>query len=124
MLPYALLRLHHNALLSQIFHFPKFFNEELGVSMSSLAFWGTAAVCIDAVTDPLVGSWTDNLRTPWGRRRPFLAIVPLLLAATIFFHTPWWSDEEFNYGVWSVRVRVSVRGRVRCIVCVCITETL
>ncbi|HEY2661045.1 MAG TPA: MFS transporter [Caulobacteraceae bacterium] len=42
---------------------------------------GTAimvSLIVDAVVDPLVGQWSDTVRTPWGRRHPFLyASAPL-----------------------------------------------
>lgn len=46
-----------------------------------------------AIIQPLVGSWSDRLRTKWGRRRPFmLAFAPvsalLLLATPAFAHLP------------------------------------
>lgn len=46
-----------------------------------------------AIIQPLVGSWSDRLRTRWGRRRPFmLAFAPvsalLLLATPAFAHLP------------------------------------
>lgn len=76
----------------------QFFNEELGVSFSSLAFWGTAAVCVDAVTDPLVGGWTDNLRSEHGRRRPFLFFAPVFVAATLILNGC--PPDGVDYGVW------------------------
>lgn len=35
---------------------------------------------VDAVADPLVAHWSDGLRTPWGRRRPFILVASPLLA--------------------------------------------
>jgi Na+/melibiose symporter-like transporter len=36
----------------------------------------------DLVTYPFIGNWSDNIRTRWGRRRPFVVIGALLLAVT------------------------------------------
>ena len=47
-----------------------YYNQVLGLS-GSLA--GTAvfiALCLDAVSDPVVGSWSDFARSRWGRRHP------------------------------------------------------
>lgn len=46
-----------------------------------------------AIIQPLVGSWSDRLRTKWGRRRPFmLAFIPvsalLMLATPALAHLP------------------------------------
>jgi Na+/melibiose symporter-like transporter len=60
-----------------------YYNQVLGLS-GSLA--GTAifiALCFDAVTDPLAGSVSDNSRSSWGRRHPFMYASALPLA--IFF---------------------------------------
>jgi GPH family glycoside/pentoside/hexuronide:cation symporter len=41
----------------------------------------------DAITDPLVANWSDNTRTRWGRRRPFILVGGLLCA--LFFPLIW-----------------------------------
>jgi GPH family glycoside/pentoside/hexuronide:cation symporter len=40
--------------------------------------------------DPMVGTLSDRLRTPWGRRRPLMLIGAILagLAIVMFFHVP------------------------------------
>ena len=38
----------------------------------------------DAVTDPIVGSLSDNYRSKWGRRHPFMAISGIPLAMSLF----------------------------------------
>jgi GPH family glycoside/pentoside/hexuronide:cation symporter len=44
----------------------------------------------DALTDPIIGNWSDNTRTRWGRRRPFLVVGAILTAAMypVFWHMP------------------------------------
>ncbi len=45
----------------------------------------------DAITDPLMATITDNARTPWGRRRPFILVGGVLLAvvcAALWFLLP------------------------------------
>ena len=44
----------------------------------------------DAVTDPLVASWSDRCTSPKGRRMPFLrwASLPLALATVLTFWSP------------------------------------
>jgi glycoside/pentoside/hexuronide:cation symporter, GPH family len=39
----------------------------------------------DALIDPVVGNWSDNARTRWGRRRPFVFSGAILLAITFAF---------------------------------------
>lgn len=43
----------------------------------------------DAVTDPLIGNFSDNLKSKWGRRKPFIIFgTPLMIVAFIFLWTP------------------------------------
>jgi Na+/melibiose symporter-like transporter len=76
-------------LLNQIY------NMTMGVDprwLSTLAFiqriW-------DAMVDPLVGQYSDNLRTRWGRRRPLLFIGVFPLA--IFFGLLWWFPRDATH---------------------------
>lgn len=44
---------------------------------------------IDGITDTLVGNWSDNLNTRWGRRTPLIALgTPLLVLFFILLWTP------------------------------------
>jgi Na+/melibiose symporter-like transporter len=48
------------------------------------------SLAIDAVFDPLIGRLSDTLRSPWGRRHPFMyaSALPIALAIAFFWHTP------------------------------------
>src|SRR3954465_13380621 len=48
----------------------------LGVIMMILRAW-------DAISDPLVGNISDNARTRWGRRRPFMFVASITTAGLI-----------------------------------------
>ncbi len=41
----------------------------------------------DAINDPLVGIWSDNTRSKWGRRRPFMigAVLPFSICTWLLF---------------------------------------
>ena len=50
------------------------------VAKLSPAFAGTifaVGILWDAVTDPLVGIWSDGLKSKWGRRRPFILAIAI-----------------------------------------------
>lgn len=50
----------------------------MGIALGIPKFW-------DAITDPVMGNITDNTRTRWGRRRPYLAIGSILGALIYAF---------------------------------------
>ena len=66
------------------------------------------ALVIDALTDPMVGSFSDNLRSRLGRRHPlmYLASVPLGFFLYLVFSPP-----DRSVGSRTVRVASHVRGR-------------
>ncbi|MDD6763933.1 MAG: MFS transporter [Firmicutes bacterium] len=43
----------------------------------------SVAVLWDAVTDPLIGNWSDTTRNPKGRRRPFIMVGSILFGLSI-----------------------------------------
>ncbi len=44
---------------------------------------------INALTNPPIAFWSDRVRTPWGRRRPFIVLgTPALVACFIFLWDP------------------------------------
>ena len=43
---------------------------------------------VDALLDPLIGTWSDNFRSRWGRRKPFM--VAGAVGAGVFFIVLWW----------------------------------
>ncbi|QUD90063.1 MFS transporter [Phenylobacterium montanum] len=43
------------------------------------------SLIVDAVVDPLVGQWSDNVRSRWGRRHPFLYASAPLGALAFYF---------------------------------------
>jgi len=57
-------------------------------TLSGLAIF--IALCVDAVTDPLVGSISDHFRSRWGRRHPFMyaAAIPMGLSFYGLFAPP------------------------------------
>ncbi|MEW6346226.1 MAG: MFS transporter [Pseudomonadota bacterium] len=68
---------------------------------------------VDAIADPMIGAWSDRLRSRWGRRLPFMvaAILPLCVSFAAVFALPEWSDTTMLFVLLialSVVVRVSM----------------
>lgn len=52
------------------------------------------ALVLDAISDPLVGYWSDNFRSRWGRRHPFMyaAAIPVAASYYLLWNPPDWSQ--------------------------------
>jgi len=48
----------------------------------------------DAFTDPFVAQWSDNTRSRWGRRRPFILVGSILCA--LFFPLIWFASDSWS----------------------------
>jgi len=58
---------------------------------------------LDAVSDPLVGYWSDRTRTRWGRRYPFMALsAPVLAISFVLLWLPPRDGLAAANGVWLV----------------------
>src|SRR5262245_48981113 len=73
-----------------------FYSQVIGVDARLVGIALTVALVFDAFIDPAVGYWSDNLRSAWGRRHPFLYAAALPAAASFFllWNPPaGWSDQ-------------------------------
>ncbi len=72
------------------------------ISLGLSAFWLGVILIIprlwDALSDPIIGHLSDNTRTRWGRRRPYLLIGGILVA--VFFVVMWWIPKGDRVRVW------------------------
>nr|QQZ50185.1 MFS transporter [Phenylobacterium glaciei] len=59
-----------------------FYNQVVGLPPQMVSTAIFIALIFDAFCDPLVGQISDNFRSPWGRRHPFMyaAALPVSLA--------------------------------------------
>lgn len=76
------------------------FNLALGMNPVHIGIVLAIARLWDAVSDPLVGNWSDNVRTRWGRRKPFMFAGAILTGAS--FAAMWWlprdASQTFYFG--------------------------
>ncbi len=72
------------------------------ISLGLSAFWLGLIMIIprlwDAFSDPIVGHLSDNTRTRWGRRRPYLLIGGIAVA--VFFVVMWWIPKGEAVHAW------------------------
>jgi glycoside/pentoside/hexuronide:cation symporter, GPH family len=67
-----------------------YFNQVLGLRGTTAGAALLIALLFDAITDPMVGSWSDAMTHRWGRRHllMYLAAVPLGLSFALLFAPP------------------------------------
>jgi Na+/melibiose symporter-like transporter len=87
-----------------------FYNQVLGLPATQVGFALMIALVFDAMIDPLVGQFSDNLRTPWGRRHPLMyaAALPLALAYLAIWNPPHWDHKGLF--AYLVCMAVLIRG--------------
>ena len=59
-----------------------YYNQVLGMDAMTVSIAFFIALMIDAISDPLIGIWSDRTQTKYGRRHPFLyfSIIPFALS--------------------------------------------
>ena len=77
-----------------------YYNQVRGLPAGHVGTALAAGLLVNALFDPLVGSWSDRTRSRLGRRHPFMfaAIIPAGLLFWAVFNPPEWS--EMGQLVW------------------------
>jgi Na+/melibiose symporter-like transporter len=67
-----------------------YYNQVLGLSGSLAGLAALLALAVDAVTDPMVGRWSDRFHSRFGRRHPFMlaGAIPFGVAIVALFSPP------------------------------------
>ena len=67
-----------------------YYGQVLGVDFALVGAALLTAMIVDGFTDPVLGYWSDNLRTKFGRRHPFMyaAILPVGIAYYFVWNPP------------------------------------
>lgn len=61
---------------------PAFYSDDLGVPLAAVGGAIAASRLLDVVTDPLIGTLSDRLRLPLGRRKPWMILgLPIFLVS-------------------------------------------
>jgi Na+/melibiose symporter-like transporter len=88
-----------------------FYNQVLGVDAFMVSTVLAIAIIFDALTDPIVASYSDNLRTRWGRRHPLMMIAAVPLGIGIYaIFVPPAQLTDFQLSAWLLAFVVLTRG--------------
>ena len=84
-------------------YLPKFYTDVVGINVVLLGYILFSVRIFDAVSDPILGFITDRTSTRFGRRRPYIAVGSIFVAASMFllFNPPHASPavEKIWFGV-------------------------
>lgn len=61
-----------------------FYSQVIGLDAALVGLALTVALVFDAIIDPVLGYWSDNFRSKWGRRHPFMYAAIIPVGATYF----------------------------------------
>ena len=80
--------------LRQVFY-AIFLTDAVGLEARLASVAALVGILWDALNDPIVGMLSDNLRTRWGRRRPFLLLfaIPFGLSFLLLWWAPPWQSQ-------------------------------
>ncbi len=84
-----------------------FYSQVIGLDPRLVGIAITTALIFDAMSDPVVGYWSDNLRSRWGRRHPFMyiSVLPVSLSYFLLWNPPvGWSDASLFFYVLTLSV--------------------
>ncbi|HEY8615623.1 MFS transporter [Phenylobacterium sp.] len=78
-----------------------FYNQVMGLPAQTVGLAIMIALVVDAFIDPIVGQVSDNWRSRWGRRHPFMyaAALPVAVSYLLIWNPPagWGHDALFLY---------------------------
>jgi Na+/melibiose symporter-like transporter len=76
-----------------------FYNQVIGLPATMVGLALMIALIFDAIIDPMIGQLSDNLRSPWGRRHPFMyaAALPVAISYLAIWNPPHWEQQHLFY---------------------------
>ena len=85
-----------------------FYNQVVGLSAPAVGLAILLAMLFDAFLDPIVGQVSDNWRSRWGRRHPFMyaSALPVALSYLAIWNPPRWSAGHLFFYLVGVAIVV------------------
>jgi Na+/melibiose symporter-like transporter len=89
-----------------------YYSQVLGLDAHLAGLALAIGLAFDAITDPLVGYLSDNTRSRWGRRHPFLyaSVLPLALSYFLLWHPPPFVQGDTSMFVHLLLCLIALRG--------------
>jgi GPH family glycoside/pentoside/hexuronide:cation symporter len=89
-----------------------FYNQVMGLPATLVGLALMIALVFDAVIDPMIGQFSDNLRTRWGRRHPLMyaAALPMAILYVALWNPPHWDHQNLFY--YLVFMAIAIRAVV------------
>lgn len=89
-----------------------FYNQVMGLPATLVGLALMIALVFDAVIDPMIGQFSDNLRTRWGRRHPLMyaAALPMAILYVALWNPPHWDHQHLFY--YLVFMAITIRAVV------------
>lgn len=87
-----------------------FYAQVVGLDAWLVSLATTLSLLVDAFADPIAGYWSDNTRSRWGRRHPFMyaAAVPIAVMYALLWMPPMGLSHGALFG-YLVAVSIAVR---------------
>ncbi|HVY85445.1 MAG TPA: MFS transporter [Caulobacterales bacterium] len=68
---------------------PAFYGQSVGLSLNDVGLYLLVSRLLDVIINPVLGRWSDNTRTRFGRRKPWMLIgVPVTMAGSWLVFMP------------------------------------
>ena len=87
-----------------------YYQQLVGIDAAVVGTAIAVALVFDAVSDPIIGAWSDRLRTRWGRRHPMMVVaaIPMAVGFWGLFNPPQGMNDWQGFG-WLVFFGVLTR---------------
>lgn len=87
-----------------------FYQQLIGLDPALCGLALFVSLCADAVLDPVIGAWSDGLRSRLGRRHPFMyaSIIPMSVSYLLVFNPPSGLDQAGKF-LWLLTFSVATR---------------